>query len=279
MTSSISIRTLARRTFSIYTGNASVLLPAAGVTVVVLAGLGARPAKSSTVLAIGAFVVSVLALALFTGTVVKLAADAWEEKPAASTRELLADARAALGKLILVGLVAIVAISCFYTVAWLLFIALAFSAIAGVGANAMAIIVIAIVGFVLLLAPGTYLLTVWSVTVPVVVLERPGGLRALTRSNALVRGHRWKVLGLIVLFWIAFGIGGRVLDLASRAAGHDPGVAIQLVAWTLIAPIALLGVTALYFELRGATATTPLGTPATPYTAATDTPPPDPSPA
>jgi hypothetical protein len=32
-----------------------------------------------------------------------------------------------------------------------------------------------------------YLLTVWSVIVPVVVLERPGGLRALGRSSDLVR--------------------------------------------------------------------------------------------
>jgi hypothetical protein len=58
----------------------------------------------------------------------------------------------------------------------------------------------AVLGFVLLLAPGTYLLIVWSVAIPVVVLERPGGLRALTRSSDLVRGHRWKVLVLAVLF-------------------------------------------------------------------------------
>jgi hypothetical protein len=50
-------------------------------TQVGFAGLGTRPAKSSPALAIGALIVRVAVIALFTGTVVKLAAEAWEGKP------------------------------------------------------------------------------------------------------------------------------------------------------------------------------------------------------
>lgn len=86
--------------------------------------------------------------------------------------------------------------------------------------------------------------------VPVVVLERPVGLRALGRSSDLVHGNRWRVLGVVVLFSVVFGACSRVLELAGRAAGHGPGVAAQLLAATVLVPIPLLGVTALYFELR-----------------------------
>ena len=95
-----------------------------------------------------------------------------------------------------------------------------------------------------------YLLTIWSVIVPVVVLERPVGLRALGRSSDLVRGSRRRVFGMVVLFSVVFGACSRVLELAARAAGHGPGVAAHLLAATILVPIPLLGVTALYFELR-----------------------------
>ena len=77
------------------------MLPAAAITVVIVAGLGTRPAKSSPALAIGALIVTVAVIALFTGTVVKLAAEDWEGKPAVSPREFLASVRPVLGVLAL----------------------------------------------------------------------------------------------------------------------------------------------------------------------------------
>jgi hypothetical protein len=274
MDSLISVRSVARRTFATYAGQASVLLPVAAITVVVVAAVNARPIKDSVILAIGALIVSLTVMALFTATVVQRAADAWEGKSAASPRELLATVRPVLGELILVGFVAVVAITFFYSVASLLFLALAIGAAVGIGANVGGIAVIAVVGAILLLAPGTYMLIVWSVAVPVVVLERPGGLRALGRSSDLVRGHRWRVLGLVVLFWVALGAGGRALGLADRVAGHGPGLAAQLIAATLIVPIPLLGATALYFELRKVAATDPPRTAASPCPLPVDTSPP-----
>jgi hypothetical protein len=62
---SISVRSVACRTFAAYAGRASVLLPAAAVTVVIVAALDTRPAKSSPALAIGVLIVTVAVIALF----------------------------------------------------------------------------------------------------------------------------------------------------------------------------------------------------------------------
>ena len=50
-------------------------------------------------------------------------------------------------------------------------------------------------GFILLIVPGLFLLTIFAVVAPVVVLERPGVSAALSRSRELVRGHGWQVSG------------------------------------------------------------------------------------
>jgi hypothetical protein len=152
MRGSISVRSVGRRTVRTYAEQASVLLPAAAVTVVIVAAVGTRPAKSSPALAIGALIVTVAVIALFAGVVVKLAAEVWEGRAAVSPREFLASVR--------------------------------------------------------------------------------------------------PVLGVVVLFAVFSGACSRVIELAARAAGHGPGVALQLLAATVLVPIPLLGVTALYFELR-----------------------------
>lgn len=175
----------------------------------------------------------------------------------------------------LVGSVAAVAVTFFYSLASLLFLGLAIGAVVGgVGVNIGDVVVIAVLGAVLLLGPDMYLLAIWSVIVPVVVLERPVGLRALGRSSDLVHGSRWRVFGVVVLFSVVFGAFSRVFELAGRAAGHGPGVAAQLLAATLIAPIPLLGVTALYFELRWVGAGNLSGTASPPYFPTVDSSPP-----
>jgi hypothetical protein len=259
--SSISIKTIVRRTIAAYAAQARLLLPVAAISFLILAGLSSRPARSSPMLVIGAFILSILVFALFTGMVVTLTANAWEGRPALTARSLVSTARPALGELILVGFVALIAISFLYSLALLLLIMLAFGTVSGAGVNPGGL-AIAAVGFALMLAPGTYLLTAWAVAAPVVVLERPGGLRALTRSGDLVRGRRWKVLVLAVPFWIVASAGGRALVLTG---GTAPGVAVRLIVVALLAPIPLLGVTALYFELRKGVTTEPPRTDTRPH--------------
>lgn len=53
------------------------------------------------------------------------------------------------------------------------------------------------IGLVFLIAPGLYLLTIWSVVVPVIVLEKAGAFEGFGRSRQLVRGYGWTVFGVI----------------------------------------------------------------------------------
>jgi len=52
---------------------------------------------------------------------------------------------------------------------------------------------------VLLFVPALYLVTIWAVILPVVVVERPGVFNAFGRSRRLVRGNGWKVFGIVLL--------------------------------------------------------------------------------
>ena len=60
----------------------------------------------------------------------------------------------------------------------------------------------------LLIVPGLFLLTIWAVTAPAIVVERRGAIEAFGRSHELVRGEGWTVFGAIVVaFLILIGFG------------------------------------------------------------------------
>ena len=63
------------------------------------------------------------------------------------------------------------------------------------GASILAGIAIGI-GLVLVLVPGLYLITIWCVIVPVIVLERAGTGAGFSRSQQLVK--RWEGETMIV---------------------------------------------------------------------------------
>ncbi|MBL4557927.1 MAG: hypothetical protein JKP98_15080 [Rhodobacteraceae bacterium] len=61
-------------------------------------------------------------------------------------------------------------------------------------------------GILALVVPGLWLIAVFSVVVPAVVIERAGS-GALARSAELTRGYRWPILGLFLIMWlIALGL-------------------------------------------------------------------------
>jgi hypothetical protein len=68
--------------------------------------------------------------------------------------------------------------------------------------RAVGLVVVAGIGVglgLLLIVPGIWLGTVWSLALPALLLERLGVLRALARSQEIVRGRFWTVLGLLAL--------------------------------------------------------------------------------
>jgi hypothetical protein len=108
------------------------------------------------------------------------------------------------------------------------------------------------VGFVLIIIPGLFLMTIWSVVIPVVVIERPGIFSSFGRSQALVKGYGWQVFGVIVVvILLAILIS---IVVAVIASGMSDGLrgALQYVLNILTAPLQALLVSVLYFGLRRA---------------------------
>ena len=119
-----------------------------------------------------------------------------------------------------------------------------------VGVSIVAGIAIAL-GLVLLIVPGLYLMTIWSVVVPVVVLERLGVFQAMGRSRELVRGYGWTVFGVIVLTFLIDFAASIVLGIAlgglPAAAAHYFG---NVITTTLVTPFVAATWTSMYFQLR-----------------------------
>jgi hypothetical protein len=101
-------------------------------------------------------------------------------------------------------------------------------------------------GLVLLIVPGLFLLTIWSLIVPTIVLEGKSAGESFGRSRELVKGNGWSVFGVIAItigavivasiivglltFWLPDGVDSFVSDLISNTLV----VPFVAVAWTLM---------------------------------------------
>jgi hypothetical protein len=217
-----------RRVWKIYVDQANVLMPAAAV-VFVFTGILTTVLLSSTAgLAVVALLISLIATTLFTGMIVELVADVQDGRRDATPGQLLRAVQPVFWQLVLVGIVA------------------------GVGV---------VIGLILLIVPGLILLTLWSVAAPVVVLEHPPGLGALSRSRALVRGNGWQVFGVIFLLGVLLTVVAGGIEFAAESAGTGVGIVARVIVGVLTAPISALAAAVLYFELRGSHAPVPAPAP------------------
>jgi hypothetical protein len=118
-----------------------------------------------------------------------------------------------------------------------------------------------VLGFILCIAPGVYLLVAFTVAVPVLLTEGVKGRHALGRSRDLVRGRWWHTLAIVFLGALLVGIvAGAIQGLAtvfvSTDAGSDPAIAVIVgtISGTLSAvittPFQAAYTTVLYFDLR-----------------------------
>lgn len=103
-----------------------------------------------------------------------------------------------------------------------------------------------VIGLILLIVPGLLLLTIWSLIIPVIVLEGRSAGESFGRSRELVRGHFWNAFGVIVItiaallvasiiltiatFWLPDGVEQFVRDVISNTVA----VPFVVVAWTLM---------------------------------------------
>jgi hypothetical protein len=65
-----------------------------------------------------------------------------------------------------------------------------------------------LLGTIALIVPGLLLMARWALIVPLIVLEGLPWRASLSRSNELVRGRRWRVVGIFVLLT---AIGGTLV--------------------------------------------------------------------
>jgi hypothetical protein len=107
------------------------------------------------------------------------------------------------------------------------------------------------IGLILFIVPGLYLMTIWCVIVPVIVLENRSAGEAFGRSRELVRGEGWNIFGLIVLMFLILIGAAIVLGLALGWLPGWLGAYIQsVVSNSVTAPFVAVALTLAYFVLR-----------------------------
>jgi hypothetical protein len=101
----------------------------------------------------------------------------------------------------------------------------------------------------------------WSVALPVKMIEKRPLAACLTRRSALTKGRRWPIAGLlapyavgIVASGVLLGLVARLLMAALRAMGLPLMGPVQLTAFAFVSMATVLvgaaGAACLFFELR-----------------------------
>jgi hypothetical protein len=216
--------------FKIYGDQASVLIPAA--VVVFAIGALARLAFTGSA-AVLVSLVGVVLGTFYQGMVVELVRDVQDGRRDSSVGGL------------------------FRSVAPVVLPLIGLSILLGVGVG---------IGLILIIVPGLFLMTIWAVAAPALVIERRGVFAAFGRSRELVRGHGWQVFSVILLV-LALGIAvGIVVAIIASGLGDGGRALVQWLFEVLVSPFTSLISAILYFSLRrahgesaltGATAATP----------------------
>ncbi len=106
------------------------------------------------------------------------------------------------------------------------------------------------IGLLFLFVPGIILYLMWMVAVPAMMVENLGISESLSRSSALTKGSRWKLVGLIVIFFIFSILVGIPFGMLSLISPTITIVTSALVS-AISAAVGAAGIAAVYIELRG----------------------------
>jgi hypothetical protein len=106
------------------------------------------------------------------------------------------------------------------------------------------------IGLILFVVPGLFLLTIWSMLVPVIVIEGRAAGESFSRSREIVRGNGWPVFGLILITFITIGIASALIRLVFAPLPDFLDAWLgSLVAHSLTVPFAAAALTTAYFKL------------------------------
>lgn len=218
--SQISVGQVLSDAFGTYSSNLGVLV-GTGIAVAIAFGIviGLLNDAGGVVMQFLAWVVQLIAAAVYTGFVVRLVQDTRDGRRDATVGDLFSAAAPAIGSLII----------------WAI--------ASGIGIG---------IGFVLLIVPGLILMTLWSVGSPAIVVEGIGPFAAFGRSYDLVRGQAWTVFGVIVCVFLIMFAASLIAGLIGAAIGGVAGaVIVGIVVLALFMPVSALVASTLYFELAG----------------------------
>lgn len=204
--------------FAIYRDQAGVLLPVAFWLFLLVAIVEALTGGDLALVWIG-IVVSLAVSTLYQGMVVGLVNDVQDGRRDHSIGELMRSVAPVVGSLLGAGI------------------------LAGIGVAA---------GFFLLIVPGLFLLTIWAVIAPVIVIERKGVFESFGRSRQLVRDYGWPVFGTVVTAFLIAFVTAAIFTAIAVSISDEPILEVVLLtlASTITAPIPALVAAVLYFRLR-----------------------------
>lgn len=183
--------------------------------------------SGSTIGVLVAVILNVVLGVIFQGIVIELARDVQDGTLDSSIGQLISAVTPAIVPLILVGIVTGILVG---------------------------------IGFLLLIVPGIWALTVLAVVGPVTVIERPGVFAALGRSRDLVKGSGWQVLALILFNFVIGFILGAVGGLIGAAGGDVGGAIAQWIVNSVLVPLTALVIAIAYLRLRDAHGEPPINT-------------------
>jgi len=216
----IEVGRVLKESFTIYGENVGPLL---GVGILISVGfgiiIGLLNDEGGVLLQFIATVLQLIAGALYTGFVVRLVQDVRDGKRDSSVGELISGTTPFLGSLIL------------------------FSILSGIGIG---------IGFILLIIPGLYLLTIWSVGAPAIVVEGKSGIDAFGRSRELVKGQGWDVFGVILcVFLIIIASGIVAAAIGAAISGAVGAIIVASLVMLFYIPVQALVQSVLFFDLGG----------------------------
>ena len=121
--------------------------------------------------------------------------------------------------------------------------------------------ILIVIGFILIVLPGIWLLVAFSVAVPVLMLEGLRGWSALSRSFNLVRGRWWATFGrllsvllMYIVALIVIGIIAGAIEKAVSITNVTLFVAIagifQALILIFVTPFIAAAITVIYIDLR-----------------------------
>jgi hypothetical protein len=104
------------------------------------------------------------------------------------------------------------------------------------------------IGMIALVIPGIILAIMFSLVVPVVMIERMGALESLSRSRFLVSNRWLKTFGLLLLFYVIIGIVSMLVAVASMPFGLASSL-VSGILTAFIQPILPIGLTLYYYSM------------------------------